>query len=140
MLWVKAFHIIFVIAWFAGLLYLPRLFVYHARTTDEAGKERFKIMERKLLGLMTMGAAGAIICGAWLLTDYAWAAFGSSWWLLAKLSLVAVLVGFHSYCAMLVKAFKQDRNSRSARYFRFLNEVPAVIMMAVVILVVVKPQ
>ncbi|MCY4469280.1 MAG: CopD family protein, partial [Thiotrichales bacterium] len=92
MLWIKAFHVIFVVAWYAGLLYLPRLFVYHAQTDDTAGDERFKVMERKLFAIMTVGGLGALVFGLWLVADYAWAAFAASGWFRVKLVLVAALV------------------------------------------------
>ena len=140
MLWVKAFHIVFVVSWYAGLLYLPRLFVYHTECADDAaGNARFKVMERKLLAIMTIGAVGALVLGAWLLADYAWQAWSSSGWLHAKLALVAGLFVFHFWCARTVAAFAADNNSHSQRFYRLVNEIPALILVAVVILVVVKP-
>lgn len=138
-LWVKAFHIIFVVAWFAGLFYLPRLFVYHAETTDTVGHERFCVMERRLSILMSIAAAGAIGCGIWLLVM-----LGSGWiahnpWIHAKLALVAILVVFHGWCQMEVKKFRQRRASASPRFYRIVNEVPTVLLMGIVILAVVKP-
>ena len=136
MLWVKAFHIVFVASWFAGLFYLPRLFVYHTMAEDEAGKARFKLMERKLFfGIMTPGAVLTIVFGLWL-----WHGYGfSGGWLHAKLTLVAILVAYHLYCGKLLLDFKHDRNRHSHRYYRWLNEVPVLILVAIVILVVVKP-
>ena len=139
MLWVKAFHIIFVVAWYAGLLYLPRLFVYHAATDDSIGDERFKIMERKLFMIMTIGGLGAIILGVWLAADYAWAAFASSGWFKAKLVLVGALALYHVWCGRLVADFAAGRNRHGPRFYRLINEVPVLILLAVVILVVVKP-
>ncbi|MDX1514177.1 MAG: CopD family protein [Gammaproteobacteria bacterium] len=139
MLLVKAFHIIFVVMWFAGLFYLPRLFVYHATAEDSVGIERFKVMERKLFVIMTIGGVAALVFGLWLTLDYAWVAYGQSLWLHLKFALVAVLIGFHVYCGKLVRDFRYDRNRHGHRFFRWLNEVPAVILIAVVILAVVKP-
>lgn len=139
MLTLKALHIIFVIAWYAGLFYLPRLFVYHAQCTadDRVGIERFKVMERKLYrGIMTPSAVLALAFGLWL-----WLGYGiSGGWLHAKLALVAVLVVFHLYLGRLVRAFAQDRNRHGHLFYRWLNEIPALpILVAVVFLVVLKP-
>ncbi|SEN80003.1 putative membrane protein [Nitrosospira multiformis] len=136
MLWVKSFHIVFVVAWFAGLFYLPRLFVYHALTTDSAGIERFKIMERKLYyGIMTPSAVLAVVLGLWL-----WLGYGiTGAWLHAKLALVVLLIAYHGYCGRLLADFKCDRNWHGHIYYRWFNEVPVLILIAVVILVVVKP-
>jgi putative membrane protein len=136
MLWVKSFHIVFVVAWFAGLFYLPRLFVYHALTTDSAGIERFKIMERKLYyGIMTPSAVLAVVLGLWL-----WLGYGiTGAWLHAKLALVILLIAYHGYCGRLLSDFKRDRNRHGHVYYRWFNEVPVLILIAVVILVVVKP-
>ena len=135
-LWIKAFHIVFVVTWFAGIFYLPRLFVYHAMATDTVGSERFKIMERKLYyGIMTPGAVLTLASGAWL-----WLGYGiSGGWLHAKLVLVALLVAFHVYCGKLLLDFRLDRNRHGHVYYRWLNELPVVILIAIVILVVVKP-
>lgn len=136
-LWLKAFHIVFVVTWFAGLFYLPRLFVYHAVTNDAAGIERFKVMERRLLVMMNLGAALATIFGiAMLLAVPGYMKFG---WLHAKLTLVVLLIAYHIGCARLVRVFAQDRNTRSERWYRLFNEVPSVLLIAIVILVVVKP-
>ena len=139
MLWVKAFHVIFVVAWYAGLLYLPRLFVYHAETTDAIGDERFKVMERKLFMIMTVGGVGALVFGLWLVAGYAWAAFAASGWFKVKLVLAGALVLYHVWCGTLVADFAADRNRHGPRFYRLFNEVPALILLAVVILVVVKP-
>ena len=139
MLWIKSFHLIFVIMWFAGLLYLPRLFVYHAMSDDVVGIERFKVMERKLFAITTVGGVGALVFGIWLLSDYAWAAYSKSLWLHLKLALVAVLIAFHVLCGKLLLDFRGDRNRHGHRFYRVLNEIPAVILIAVVILVVIKP-
>ncbi|MEJ2346184.1 MAG: protoporphyrinogen oxidase HemJ [Gammaproteobacteria bacterium] len=140
MLWVKAFHIIFMVTWFAGLFYLPRLFVYHAMAEDTVSLERFKVMERKLYyGIMTPGAIITIALGIWMLVDYAWAAYGHSGWLHVKLALVGVLIIYHLYCGKLLKDFRDDRNRHSHVFYRWLNEFPVFILIPVVILVVVKP-
>ena len=136
MLWVKALHIVFMVTWFAGLFYLPRLFVYHAQSTDAVSVERFKVMERKLYyAIMAPGAVLTIASGLWL-----WLGWGfSGGWLHAKLFLVAVLVGYHFWCGKLLADFRNDRNARSHVWFRWFNEFPVLILFAVVILVVVKP-
>jgi putative membrane protein len=136
MLWLKAFHIVFMVTWFAGLFYLPRLYVYHAQALDGASQERFKIMERKLYyGIMTPGAVLTIATGTWL-----WLGFGFRGdWLFAKLALVAVLVLYHLYCGKLLVDFKHDRNAHTHVFYRWLNELPVVILVAIVVLVVVKP-
>lgn len=140
MLWVKAFHIIFMVAWYAGLLYLPRLFVYHAMTKDDAGHERFCVMERKLFVIMTIGATGALLFGLWLLVSYAWEAYASTWWLHVKLFLVAALFIFHAYCGKIMKDLRDRSSTHSDTFFRWLNEFPALVLIAIVVLVVVKPQ
>ena len=136
MLWVKAFHIIFMVTWFAGLFYLPRLFVYHAMSEDSPSVERFKMMERKLFyGIMTPGAVLTIVFGLWLLLG-----FGiSGGWLHTKLLLVVLLIAYHLYCGKLLSNFRQDRNQHSHVFYRWFNEIPVVLLIAIVILVVVKP-
>lgn len=136
MLWIKALHVIFMVTWFAGLFYLPRLFVYHAMSADEAGIARFKVMERKLyFGIMAPGALLTVIFGLWL-----WLGYGiSGGWLHAKLVLVAVLIGYHLYCGSLLADFRHDRNRHGHVFYRWLNEFPVVILIAAVILAVVKP-
>ena len=138
MLWVKAFHIVFVVSWYAGLLYLPRLFVYHASTHDEPGLERFETMERKLYRIMSVGAAGSIILGGWLLSLW-WEVIATAYWLQLKLALVVALIAYHWVCGNIVKVFAARRNVRTPRFYRFFNEVPALILIAIAILVVVKP-
>ena len=140
MLWVKAFHIIFMVTWFAGLFYLPRLFVYHALSDDSLSIERFKVMERKLFfGIMTPGAALTVVFGFWLLFDYAWQAYSQSGWLHAKLLLVALLVVYHIYCGKLLLDFKHGRNRHGHVFYRWLNELPVLGLIVVVILAVAKP-
>lgn len=140
MAWVKAFHVIFMVTWFAGLFYLPRLFVYHAQCADELGNERFKVMERKLYyGIMTPGAILTIIFGLWLLLDYAWVAYSGTLWLPIKLVLVALLVIYHLCCGRLVSQFKQDKNQHGHIFYRWLNEMPVLAMIVIILLVTVKP-
>ena len=136
MLWIKALHIIFMVTWFAGLFYLPRLFVYHAMSSDAASVERFKIMERKLFfGIMTPGGVLTVVFGLWL-----WLGYGfHGGWLAAKLALVSILIGYHLYCGKLLVDFRNDRNRHGHIYYRWFNEIPVLILIAVVILVVVKP-
>lgn len=136
MSWVKSVHIIFMVTWFAGLFYLPRLFVYHAQSSDAASIERFKLMERRLLlGIMTPSAILTIASGLWL-----WLGYGiSGGWLHAKLAFVAVLIGYHVWCAGLVQDFKHDRNSKSHVWYRWFNEFPVLLLVAIVVLVEVKP-
>ena len=135
-LWIKSFHIIFMVTWFAGLFYLPRLFVYHAMATDAMGSERFKVMERKLFfGIMTPGSVLTVASGVWL-----WLGYGiNGGWLHAKLALVAVLIVYHVYCGRLMLAFKHDRNRHGHVFYRWLNEFPTILLVAIVILVVAKP-
>jgi len=136
MLWIKSFHIIFMVTWFAGLFYLPRLFVYHAQCTDQPGKERFKVMERKLFfGIMTPGAVLTIAFGLWLWLGYGF--YGA--WLYAKLALVAVLVAYHAYCGKLLLDFRHDRNRHGHVFYRWLNELPVVLLIAIVLLVELQP-
>jgi len=138
----KALHIVAVIAWMAGLLYLPRLFVYHAQIQngtidDVAGNARFKVMERKLFGIMTIAAVIAIGFGAAMLTvtpDYLLMR-----WLQLKLLLVLVLIGYHGGCFALLQQFAADRNAHSESWYRVFNEVPALLLIGIVILVIVKP-
>jgi protoporphyrinogen IX oxidase len=142
MLWLKALHIIGVVSWFAGLLYLPRLFVYHAQIQngvidDQKGNARFKIMARKLYMIMTIGAVLAIGFGVAMLAlapDYLLMR-----WLHVKLALVLLLVGYHGACFALLQQFAADRNSHPERWYRLFNEVPALLLVGIVILVVVKP-
>jgi putative membrane protein len=139
MLWVKAFHIVAMVSWFAGLFYLPRLFVYHASTSDQEGSERFKIMERKLYrGIMTPSAVATVILGLWLVSynpDY----YLSSGWFHAKMLLVVLLLGYHHACGRLLKKFALDNNTRSHIFYRWFNELPVLVLIGVAILVVVRP-
>ncbi|BAS68122.1 MAG: protoporphyrinogen oxidase HemJ [Gammaproteobacteria bacterium] len=139
MLWLKAFHIISIITWFAALFYLPRLFVYHAMSSDKISIERFKTMERKLYrGIMMPSFILASVLGIWMLFDN-WAYYSTQYWLHAKLTLVVPLIVYHFYCGHLLSVFKVDKNTRSHVFYRWFNEVPVLILIAVVILVVVKP-
>lgn len=136
MLWVKWLHIVFMVTWFAGLFYLPRLFVYHALSQDTLSRERFKVMERKLFwGIMTPGAVLTLFFGLWL-----WLGWGfSGGWLHAKLGLALVLVGYHAWCGKLLQDFRRDRNRRSHVWLRWFNEFPVLVLFAVVYLAVFKP-
>ena len=139
MLWIKALHIIAMVCWFAGLFYLPRLFVYHAMSEDSASKERFKVMERKLLrGIMTPSMIITLVFGIWLLS-YSFEGYFSMGWVHAKLFLVALLMAYHMYCARLVRIFSDDKNQRSHVFYRWFNEFPSVLLVAIIILTVVKP-
>ena len=137
MLWLKAFHIIAVVAWFAGLFYLPRLFVYHADASDAVSVERFMIMERRLFAIMTVGAVAALSFGAAMLVaapDYL--AMG---WLRIKMLLVLLLIAYHLFSYKLLRDFARSRNTRSAKWYRAFNEVPSLLLIAIVLLAVVKP-
>jgi putative membrane protein len=138
MLWVKALHVAFMVTWFAGLFYLPRLFVYHAQATDREGVARFKVMERKLFfGIMTPGAILTIAFGLWLWLGYGVGA--GAGWLHVKLVVVLLLIGYHLWCGKLLMDFRHDRNTRSHVWYRWFNELPVAFLFAVVILAVVKP-
>ena len=136
MLWIKALHIVFVVAWFAGLFYLPRLFVYHAQSSDPVSNERFKVMERKLYrGIMTPCMVITLVLGIWL-----WLGYGiTGAWLHAKLVLVVLLVLYHLWLGKLLRDFARDANRRTHVFYRWINELPLVLLAAIVILVVVKP-
>tara|TARA_R110001592_G_scaffold322098_1_gene600955 strand:- start:2331 stop:2753 length:423 start_codon:yes stop_codon:yes gene_type:complete len=139
MLWLKAFHIIAMVCWFAALFYLPRLFVYHAQASDSVSLERFKIMERKLFrGIGTPSMIATLILGGWL-ASYNLEAYLQSGWLHAKLSLIVILMAYHMYCGTLLKTFARDANTRSHVFYRWFNEFPVILLIAIVILVVVKP-
>lgn len=136
-LWYKAFHLVFVVSWFAGLLYLPRLFVYHAMTEDRPGRERFQVMERKLLGIMTIAAIlAALFGGAMILSNRA---LLSQAWLQAKLILIAALVGYHYWCFRLAAGFREERDRHSHVWFRWFNEAPALALIVIIVLAVVRP-
>ena len=137
MLWLKAFHVISMVTWFAGLFYLPRLFVYHADAQDPVSTERFGIMERRLFAIMSVGAAATLVFGvAMLAAAPAYLAMG---WLHAKLALVALLIAYHLYCYKFMRDFVRNRNANTARWYRAFNEVPSLLLIGIVILAVVKP-
>ena len=137
MLWLKAFHVVAVITWFAGLFYLPRLYVYHADARDSISIERFKIMERRLFALMTIGAVAGVAFGAAMVV--AAPPYLAMPWLRIKLLLVLLVVAYHGYCYKLMRDFARDANARSARWYRAFNEVPSLLLIGIVVLAVVKP-
>jgi putative membrane protein len=143
MLWLKAFHIIFMVTWFAGLFYLPRLFVYHCRAQEATSQARFCAMERKLFILMTIGAAGTIFFGVTLVTGIAGIpsrpALIAAHWLRYKLLLVAALLIYHVWLWTILRDFAAYRNKRGPTFYRWINEIPALFLIAIVILAVVKP-
>jgi len=135
-IWIKALHLIAIVCWFAALFYLPRLFVYHSMAEDQVSKDRFKIMERKLYhGIMTPSMAATILLGIYLITQ-----LGSiGGWLHVKLALVAILIAYHIYCGKLMRKFAADENTHGHVFYRWFNEFPVVLLIAIVILAVVKP-
>lgn len=140
MLWVKSFHIIAVVCWFAVLFYLPRLFVYHAMSQDKISQERFTVMERKLInsiGIPSMLAT--LFFGAWL-SAYHWNYYQTSVWFWLKLGLVAILVMYHQACVYIERQFRTDRNTRSHVFYRWFNELPVLLLIAIVCLVVIQPD
>ncbi len=137
MLWIKAFHIFFVVAWFAALFYLPRLFVYHVQAEDEISLRRFELMERRLAIMMSIGAIGSLVFGVWLLVGWWWPP--TQGWLLAKLALVLLLIGYHGQLQIIARRLRTDPRRYTHRQMRLVNEVPTVLLLAIVILVVVKP-
>ena len=139
MLWIKAFHIIFVVSWFAGLFYLPRIFVNQAMATEAVERERLQLMARKLYRFMTPLGILALVFGLWLTWVMANMGFRFTGWFHAKLLLVAILIGYHLYCGHLVKVFARGTNQRSHVFYRFFNELPVLLLIAITILVVVKP-
>ncbi|MBK6657070.1 MAG: protoporphyrinogen oxidase HemJ [Proteobacteria bacterium] len=138
--WVKAFHVIFMVTWFAGLFYLPRLYVYHAMTEDAPGIARFKIMERKLYrGIMTPGGLLTLVSGVWLvwLRGADW--FSHAGWLHLKLALVMALVAYHLYLGRVLRRFASDDNRHGHVYYRWLNEAPVLVLVGAVVLVILQP-
>ncbi len=136
-LWLKALHIVFVVTWFAGLFYLPRLFIYHAAATDAVSLERFIVMERRLFVIMTIGATLAALFGLSILVAIpAYLGFG---WMHAKLTFVALLIAYHVWCLFLMRDLRAKRNVRSQKWYRWFNEAPALLLIVIVVLVVVKP-
>lgn len=138
-LWLKALHIIAVVCWFAGLFYLPRLFVYHAMSEDQTSRERFQVMERKLYrGIMIPSMIATLLLGTWMIALNP-SLFGTGAWLHAKLTLVALLIVYHHMCGAQLKRFARNQNTHSHVFYRWFNEVPVLFLLAIVILVVVKP-
>ncbi len=139
MLWIKSFHIIAVVTWFAAIFYLPRLFVYHAMSEDETSNERFKVMERKLYrGIMTPSAIVAVLLGIWL-AALNWHYFLASHWFQLKLVFVVLLIAYHLWCGQLLAKFARNANTHNHRFYRIFNELPVLMLIVPVILVVVKP-
>lgn len=139
MLWLKAFHIVAMVAWFAGLFYLPRLFVYHTQVTAPEENERFKTMERRLYkGIMTPSAIVTIGLGVWMLIEYAWAAYSNQMWLHWKIGLVGLLVVYHFYCGYIIRQFALNKNRHGALYYRIFNEIPVIFLVGIVLLVTLK--
>jgi putative membrane protein len=137
MLWLKALHVIAVVTWFAGLFYLPRLYVYHAQASDLISTRRFETMERRLFAIMTIGAAASIFFGGLMLLESP--GYLQLMWLKVKLLFVALVIAYHVYCYKLMRDFAAQRNARSARWFRAFNELPSLFLIVIVILAVVKP-
>lgn len=138
MLWIKAFHIIAVICWFAALFYLPRLFVYHAMSEDEISRERFKVMERKLYrGIGTPSMIATLVLGGWF-AGLNWDYYSQATWFWIKLALVFILVGYHHMCGAYVKKFQRDEVQQGHIFFRWFNEFPVVLLIVIVVLVVLK--
>lgn len=135
--WIKAWHVVFMVTWFAGLFYLPRLFVYHAATSDSAGIERFRVMERRLFAIMTIGAALTAAFGLWLLAREP--VLLDTGWLRAKLVLVALLIGYHAWLGRLVRDFAAGCNAHSSRWYRWFNEIPTLLLIGIVLLAVARP-
>lgn len=140
MLWIKALHVVFMVTWFAGLFYLPRVFVYHAQTPpgERAQSETFKVMEKKLLGITSLGALLTIVFGTLLLVVWLPGLLTTSWMQL-KLLLVLGLFGYHLWCARIVRTFRADANTRDHVWYRWFNEVPVLFLFGIVVLVIVRP-
>ena len=138
LLWIKGFHIIFMVCWFAGIFYLPRLFVYHAQTESAEVKEQLKVMERRLLYFVTPFAILTLVFGVWLIALYGMSWLAASGWMHVKLTLVALLYGYHIYCFKLLRDFAQDKNQKSHKFYRVFNEVPVLALFAIVLLAVTK--
>jgi putative membrane protein len=139
MLWIKALHIIFIVSWFAGLFYLPRILVNLALEKESAATERLLLMARKLYRFMSLLAIPALVFGLWLWLGYGIGKGPGNAWLHAKLALVVLLIGYHHACGSLLKKFETGRNTRSHTWYRWFNEVPVIILFGIVILVIVKP-
>lgn len=138
-LWLKALHVSFMVAWFAGIFYLPRLFINHAESDEPKVIEQLKGMERRLLYFVTPFALLTVVFGIALIYQYGYSWFVAAKWLHIKLTLVIALLIYHAYCFKLLKVFQQDKNTRSGRFYRFFNEAPVIILFSVIILVYIKP-
>lgn len=138
-LWLKVFHVFFMIAWFAGIFYLPRLFVNHAQSDERKVIEQLKGMETRLLYFITPFAFLTIIFGILLIYQYGYQWFITAKWLHIKITFVLILVVYHAYCFKLLKTFKEDKNTRSSKFYRFFNEAPVIILLAIIILVYIRP-
>jgi protoporphyrinogen IX oxidase len=138
LLWLKAFHVVFLVTWFAGLFYLPRLFVYHVSASDEISRARFVVMERRLFVMTTIGGAFTLLFGILLVLMAP--AYLQQGWLHAKLTLVLLVIAYQIWCLLLMRALRAGRNRRSQRWYRLFNEVPALLLLGIVILAGVKPS
>jgi putative membrane protein len=136
-LWLKAFHVFFMVAWFAGIFYLPRIFVNHAESNEPLVQQHFKGMERRLLYFITPFAIFTVLLGIAIIIQYGYAWFVAAKWLHIKISLVVLLLIYHGYCFKLVNTFAADKNTRSGKFYRFFNEIPVILML--IILVYIKP-
>ena len=140
MLWLKALHLIFMVTWFAGLFYLPRLFVYHAMSNDKISHERFKAMEAKLyFGITTPGMILTLFFGIWMIFDYAWSLYSTSLLLHIKFVLLALLIVYHGFCGKWLLDFRHGNNKHSHVFFRWVNEIPVIFLIAIILLAVIKP-
>lgn len=139
MLWFKALHLIAMVTWFAGLFYLPRLYVYHASTSDAVTIERFKTMEHKLYWYITTPGGIATVLFGMAILPYNLNYYLNAGWLHAKIFLIALLIGFHIHCGVMLKRFRHNKNTRSEKFFRFYNEFPTLLLIGVIILAVVRP-
>ena len=137
--WIVSLHVIFMVMWFAGLFYLPRLFVYHAMCDDKPGDERFKIMERKLYIITNIGFGGALIFGLILVFSYAWSTYSATGWFWIKSVMVVVLIAYHFYCGKLMRDFRDGKNIRSHKFYRWINEIPVLPLFVIIFAVMVKP-
>ena len=138
--WFKALHLIFMVTWFAGLFYLPRLFVYHSLSADAISIDRFKVMERKLFyGIMSPGAVLTLIFGAGTLFVNGWSNYKDALWMQAKLALILLLIVYHIYCGILLVGFKHDRNRHGHVWYRWFNEIPVIALIVIIVLAVIQP-
>tara|TARA_R110001583_G_scaffold7129_2_gene35446 strand:+ start:2993 stop:3424 length:432 start_codon:yes stop_codon:yes gene_type:complete len=138
-LWLKAFHVFFMVAWFSGIFYLPRIFVNHAESKEPSVHQHFKGMERRLLYFVTPFALLTVLLGIAIIVQYGYAWFAAAKWLHLKIGLVILLLLYHGYCFKLVKIFAEDKNTRSGKFYRFFNEIPVIILLIIVILAYIKP-